>query len=333
VTIRRIALVLLAAAGPLRAQTPALDSLRAGIQADSLDPQRHYALGLGLLRERRYDAADSAFGRAIALDPRHASALLGWSVAQDRNTRYWDAIRRRGRDTALAAENRRRDDAFKRAFLVDPFLDILPLAWASRRRAEMPAIAEYARAYAFVDSVIGYLLGFARGPRAVIDSMPAGLIFSRALLAARVNRLVVARSDIQVLLRRSLARERGDTVLVTPLPTNELRYLLAAIQQRIGNRDQAMSLYREVATNDLGNFMALVQLARLHEAGQEWSQAVDARRGAPRRTGVARRRRPIRASRSWSFPARAHASPRPGAAHRAPCARRPACDPLRRGCR
>lgn len=278
VLLATIAAALVAA--PAAGQDVGLDSLQTLVRADSLDPQRHYDLGLAYLRERRYDDADSAFARAVRIEPRNAPAVLAWSVAQDRNRRYWDSLKRRGGDSAAANESRRRDEAFRRAFMIDPFVDILPLAYAARRRAQMPPIPQYTRALAFVDSVVGYSLGFARGPRAVIDSMPPGLIFTRALLAARANQLARARADVIVLLRLAQARERADSAHAVPLPTNELRYLYAALQQRLGNRAQAISLYREVAEHDIGNYMAQVQLARVHEAGQEWSQAMDARRAA-----------------------------------------------------
>lgn len=250
------------------------------MRADSLDPQTHYQLGLALMRQRQFDQADSAFAGAIALDPRMAPALLAWSVVHDRNRRYWDGLRRLGGDSARARESRRRDEAFRRAFMIEPFVDILPLMYADRRRADLPQLSDYAQAFHFVDSVMAYALGFARGPRAVIDSMPPGLIFVRALLAARSNQIPKAMGDMLALLRLAQAREGGDSVTVLPLPTNEFRYLLAALQQRAGNRVQAMSLYREVLEHDVGNYMAHVQLARLHEAGQEWSQAINARRAA-----------------------------------------------------
>src|SRR5438552_18487190 len=113
-----------------------------------------------------------------------------------------------------------------------------------------------------------------------LDSVWDGLLWLHALAAAHSDHLPEAIADAEALLRRNLAHERADSTRVTPLRTNEYRYMLAALNQRAGHLDDAERGYEETATNDLGNYMAHVQLARIHEARRDWTHAIAERRAA-----------------------------------------------------
>ena len=282
--VHAIALTALLAANTLAAQNPpALDRLQATARTDSLDPQAHYQLGLGYLRDRQHDAADSAMRRAAQLDPRMAVARLGISVAQDRNRRYWDGLRRAGGDSAVTREKRNRDAELRRGFMLDPLVDIRVLAFADRERIDLPpdiASGNYAAASFYLQMLEGRLLADRRAG-GVRDSLPLWLLWSHGLAAAHAGQPIHSILDLSVLVRRMVAIEAsGDSVRAFPLPTNDVRYVLAAVHLRTGNRTQALATFRQVAEQDIGHYMAQVQMARAHEAGQEWSQAIQSWRGA-----------------------------------------------------
>jgi Tfp pilus assembly protein PilF len=262
-----------------------LDSLEARAARESLDAVAHYQVALGYLQRERFDRADSALRRALSLDPRYADAHLALAVAQDGNRRYWNQLQRRG-DSAVAAERLARASLMRRAFLLDPLVDIRVLAYADQRRgAAHPALREMARQaqlgygwlYLSLDRAMARELEHHGGLR---DSVPPGLLWFHALAGARANQLPAAIQDMAALVRLSAAAQHGDSLQAFPLLTNEFRYILAALNQRAGRRTTAFALYREVLEQDVGNFMAYVQLARIHEEGEEWSQALQARRQA-----------------------------------------------------
>jgi tetratricopeptide (TPR) repeat protein len=57
-------------------------------------------------------------------------------------------------------------------------------------------------------------------------------------------------------------------------------YVLGFLLQRAGNYDEAITCYEQALTEDLGLWMAHVQLARIHEARSEWVDAIRERNQA-----------------------------------------------------
>lgn len=273
-----LGLLALAAPAPAAAQkAEAAATAAAAAVIDSLDPSAHVAAGLAWLDADRWDAADSAFRRAIALDPRHADAHVGLAVAQDRNRRYWEALRRRGRDVERA-EQEAREALLQRGLLLDPYADIRILRFADRRRSRGDPIwfGDYATLLFFTDRAISLSLG--RG--GAFESLPPGLLWMHGLAAGHTGRFPLAIRALTAAVRGMARLQNADSMADIPLPTNSVRYALAVTHMRAGNRDRAFLLLREVIENDIGNYVALVQLARLHSVGSEWSQAVRAFEGA-----------------------------------------------------
>jgi tetratricopeptide (TPR) repeat protein len=56
--------------------------------------------------------------------------------------------------------------------------------------------------------------------------------------------------------------------------------MLAALRQSAGQTDQAVELYQQVAENDIGHYMAHVQLARIYESRRDYPRAVQERQNA-----------------------------------------------------
>jgi tetratricopeptide (TPR) repeat protein len=270
---------------PQRGGLP-VESLEVRAARDSLDAHAHFNLAMAYLSRERYDRADSALRRAVSLDQQFAEAHLALSVAQDRNRRYWNQLRRSGGESAVATERLFRARMMRKAFLLDPLVDLRSLVFADERSGVVhPAMREmammtsgyYLYFYRMMDYYLSRELRHHNDQR---DSVPASLLWFHGLAAARAGQGEAAIADLAALVRLSAAWEQGDSLEAAPLRTNEFRYMLAALNQRLGRRATALALYSEVLTHDAGNYMAYVRLAELHEAGEEWSQAVRTRRAA-----------------------------------------------------
>ncbi len=245
-----------------------IEVLHARLQQDTNDPVAHYNMAMGYWGEKLYDRADSELRNAVALDPEFALAHLALALVQMPNGEHWQVLRRHGGDTALAAEVRFREQQYTRAFMIDPFLDLRPLGMFR---------GGYESSYENLTHLLQLLATRFRQPR---DSMPVLLLWEHSLAAARSNHLADAVADVQLLARRSRVRDNYDSVSSAPLVTNQYLYMLAALLQRGGDRPDAIRLYQEVLNNDLGNYEAHVQLARIYEQQTDWGEALAERRAA-----------------------------------------------------
>jgi tetratricopeptide (TPR) repeat protein len=135
--------------------------------------------------------------------------------------------------------------------------------------------AEYQKAYDRFSRVLNHL-DADRHP----DRAPTSVYWWHGLAAARVEKWDEATADFQRLIDRSLEPTRRDSLVHFPLRTNEFRYVLAYIKQRSGKLNEAIDLYHEVLTNDIGQYMAHVRLAEIYETTQMLPEAVESRRNA-----------------------------------------------------
>jgi len=271
---------------PVRAQSVRMservEDLEARARLDSCDAAAQYNVAVGYISRNRFDQADTALQRAVALDQQFALAYFALGLVHNRNDRYWNQLKRRGGDPAVASERERRDALTRKAFLIDPFLDVR-LMGSMVRTAPYPDIVvmsinafvegNYSAAFNTLDFAVQQ---YAREKN--IDSIADVVLWIHAIASAHTNNVSRAIADVESLLRTSLAHEHSDSTRFTPLRTNEYRYMLAALRQRNGDNMAAQDLYRQVIENDIGNYMAHVQLARMHEAARDWTNAVRERR-------------------------------------------------------
>ncbi len=265
------------AAGQSLQVSERLETLEQRAERDSLDPVAHYNLGLGYLSKKRWPQADASLERAVGIDPQFAQAWLAYAIARFHDEPYWHGLRKLGRDS-LVAGLRHRDRAYRKAFLLDPLVDVKILGSISwiRPWGDFPTglkrlvEGKYDEAWKHFDRVVDQLEG-ARG----IDEVPEYVLWLRSLAASHSERTEEAIQDLEVLVRiaRNSASE-DSTADETPLRANEYRYLMASLHQRAGRVDRAVDLFREVAQNDLGNYMAHVRLAAIHEAARDYPRAV-----------------------------------------------------------
>ena len=275
-----------------RIRLPAsLAELERRAASDSNDAAAHYNVALAYWNEKRWDDAEKSLRLAVSIDPRFAHGYLALSrLPYARRTALWEEVntgRVRDEDRAAVDES---DRLYKRAYLIDPLVDM------KIEGAVTPARSVYWDLFdhelydvlyqGFDDLRQGkYPDAYERIDRLVrlFDSereTPAFVWWYRAVSAAHVEKYDVARADLRRLLDRGERRERSDSLIQIPLRTNEYRYVLAYVTQKAGELNPAIDLYLEALGQDIGLYMAHVQLANMYEGARMWPQATKSRRDA-----------------------------------------------------
>lgn len=251
-----VALLLLAGASVVVAQDKGEES-EAELRADSLSPRALTDLAVLLAEDERFVAADSAAKRALEVEPQYARAhlvagLLPFAIDDDLGKNY-----RKGR---LDPEQRALADSALReirlAYLIDPFVSVNRISL-----------------------VVTWDGGFAPLSVRERERAPLGLLYWRGIRLARLKRYSEATTEFEDLLGRLQAV--GDSFpddAFLPLVSNDIRYLLAIVHRSNGKTHLATPLLEEVATLDMGHYMAHVRLAEIHESRGAYKNGVRERR-------------------------------------------------------
>jgi Tfp pilus assembly protein PilF len=268
-----------------------LEELEARAQRDSNDAAAQYALALGYWSKKRYDDAERALRVAVTIEPRFAEGWLALGVLPFARRPQLREEQAKGKvpddwKPALVESNR----LMRRAYLIDPLVDLRILGVVEPPRVMVTRVGRNRLFFttnpfsAFVEGHYNLAYSFFERqmhpatysvPR---DSLASGLIWLHGLCAAHLSMDSVAISDFQTLFDRALAREEGDSLVMAPLGTNDYRYLLGLMYQREKRWFDAIRLYRAALENDLGLYMAHVQLSRIYKArGVYDSAAVESR--------------------------------------------------------
>lgn len=289
-----LALVLCLAA-PLRAQKvevkARLEDLQAAAAKDSADPAAHYNLAMGYWSKKKYPQADSALRRSVAIDPQFAEGYLALSVLHDQDDDYWRDLRKEKGDSGIRQEIRVENRDYEKAFMLDPLVDVHVLATSQYisylnflsslvhlnfiDATKEFVTGNYDKAYSGFDKERSFWNG-----NAATRNLANEIIWYHALSAAHLNQFSVAESDMDVLIDRMTGIIKADTERVVPLRQNEYRYMKAIFALRDNHPEVALPLFQEVAQNDLGNYMAHVQMARIYEAQRDYPDAVKERTNA-----------------------------------------------------
>lgn len=299
---RRIALLLLTLAGaaPLTAQfrlAVKLEDLERRATADSNDPAAHFNVALAYWNAKRWADAERSLRLAITIDPRFAPAYMALHYLPfGQRSRLWDEVGERRVPDEWKGRLQESESFFRRAYMIDPlvelrsgdvvqprstaYLDALQEVFGEHVRdyydgLDQYFIGEYQKAYDRFTRVINTIDGD-RHP----DRIPSNVLWWHGLASARVEKWTEAIGDFNKLMDRSLEPVRKDSLVHFPLRTNEFRYVLAYLKQRSGSLNEAIDLYREAITNDIGLYMAHVRLAELYETAHMVDQAVLSRRNA-----------------------------------------------------
>jgi len=286
----------LVACGPSREVTRPTPLSRRKLQElvrkDSNDATLQYALALAYWRDRKFDEADTILRLATRLAPRYAGPYLTLAFLPyaRRPELYQEEIQGRVPDSwqsKLLEANR----FYRQAFMLDPLIDlrILSLVFPLDERGFRDYTSEASQTYelyveGFVDLTKGrYGLAYERLERLARvmydgekhpERVPDFLLWHRGLAAAHSGRFPSAVADFRALVERGERKERQDALMRIPLRTNEYRFMLAELEQRAHQPDIAEALLKEAVANDLGLYMAHVNLASMYEGQKRWPDAV-----------------------------------------------------------
>lgn len=304
-TPRASALLLLAILSlsvPVQAQRiklpMALNELESRARQDSLDAAAHYNVALGYWNEKRYDDAEQELRLATSIDPKFGEAYLALAyLPYARRPKLWVEEAREKVPEDWKPKLEESDRMYRRAFLINPMVDLRIAGAVSMPRDPTwetlyPGVYEFYY-QAFDDLLQGnYEQAYGRfvklhrerrlaGPGQ--GKLPMSFHWFEGLAAAHTQRWQEARQKFEHLIEESIAfekkQEEEDLVRV-PLRTNEYRYFLASITHAGGNPDQALQLYRTTLENDLGLYMAHVQMANIFEVQRRYPEAIEERRRA-----------------------------------------------------
>lgn len=270
--------------------TLTLADLEARAQRDSLDPEAHFRLAIRYWDLKRWYDVERELKTTIAIEPHYAPAYLSLAyMPYDMHPKLWDQERKKKVPQDL---EKVLDDSYhlrRQAFLIDPMVD-LRVVGSRAPDEQMLTLPDYGAMTTIMLWYIGlgafgetryelswsaldkYLeRAYGKDPR---DSIPDYLFWYHGLAAAHVQLYAVAVADFETLLAREQSREKADTLIQIPLNTNDYRYVLAVLHQRWNKPADALQLYQEAITNDLGLYMAHFRLAQLYRDHGMWDQAV-----------------------------------------------------------
>ncbi len=250
---------------------------------DSNDAAAQYDAAIAYWAAKRWDDAERSLRLAVRIEPRYPQAwlALGW-LPYARRPKLWKRLsKRRDLPDSLTAVVREADVLQRRAFVIDPLVDLGIMSTVVPHEGmrlvfgrgiifvlESPFDAfrdgRYGVAYFYFDGAIKH---------ASRDSVPSFVLWYAALSAAHLKLYDDASTDLQALLVRT-ERVEQDSIVHVPMRTNDFRYALALIKLWSNKPADARSLLEDLATTDVGFYMAHVKLAELYESYGMWTNAV-----------------------------------------------------------
>jgi tetratricopeptide (TPR) repeat protein len=248
-----LALLLLVAA-PAAAQsvrvTERIEVLESRARSDSNDAAAHYNLAMGYWSKKRYSEAEHCLREAVAIEPQFADAWLALGIVHNWDSHYWDDIHKRGGDSLETRTWKEWDGYYRRAFLIDPLVDVKILGATYRigRGGIFHDFTDglrdlvegrYQTAYDHFSGAVRYFQG-----SQPLDSVGHGLVWFHGLAAAHMEHYDVAVTDFSNLLNRVTVAVEDDTTGhdEIPLEANDYLYMLAMLNHRMGKTDEALSL-------------------------------------------------------------------------------------------
>ncbi len=294
------AALLLVAVVPLPAQRVKLlvpmDSLIERARRDSDDAPAHYEVALGYWLGRKYDLAEQHLRQAIAIDPRLAQAYLALSLLPyARRFKLWDEEEDGKVPAEWQAAVEEADRFGRLAFLIDPMVDLKPLALmipppgvfglsGSRQAAYTYVMngfgsfwdGQYGRAYQFFREIAG------PATEADRQKFSSWFLWYEALAAAHTSDFARAEADLRLLMARadttsSKGGSRGALAFTT---ATQYRYALACLLDDAGRSREAVPLLQEALTSDAGLYVAHLRLATIYDDTHRTQSALTERRRA-----------------------------------------------------
>ncbi len=277
-----------------------LGELEAAAQRDSSDPTAHYNVALGYWSAKRYDDAEKALRQSLTLDPRLAPAHLAMAyLPYARRSKLWGEVVSDQIPEDQRSVVQQSDREYRHAFLIDPFVDLRILGAVGPGNPDFFSVKDHwGEVWAL------FFQGFAdceegryedchgrfvtlireidgdRYPRRI----PSSVLWYKGIAAAHIGKFDIAADHFRELIRREIEaakdRDRKGELARVPMDVNSYRYTLATILQSAGKTAEAVQLFEEVLTNDIGFYMAHVRLANIYEAQKDYARAAKSRQSA-----------------------------------------------------
>jgi tetratricopeptide (TPR) repeat protein len=234
---------------------------------------------------------------AIAIEPRTAPAYLALSLLPwARRPSLWKEVQKENVPPDWVPQVEEAYRLRRRAFLLDPLVDLKPLGLAvpprdaiviGRNASTLYAAlvvgyenfwdGRYDQAYNRLNEVIAGLTPEQQ------KELPDWFYWYHGLASAHVLQYSAAIIDFRLLLDHAIARVNTDSLNHSAVPftnINEWRYELGVMMDNGGRTGDAVALFQEALANDLGLYVAHTRLARIYDDQHRPNQALDERRRA-----------------------------------------------------
>lgn len=299
----------LATVPPVGAQSgpggPPLDSLERWAARDSLDARAFFDLGMGLWSKHRYDQADTAFRRALALAPQYAEPHLALALLPyARGGSYLIDLSHHVSVDSMRGLARAASRLYREAYLLDPLVDprilrylgvdelvpryrgtefqgglVIMTAvpwWEGKTKRGVRALVDgrYDEAFATLDQV---LHAYEMQQGAVLPDI---FIWYYGLAAAHAAKYDRAAAAFRELAERAFRRQNEAPDWVIPTARSDYLYFYAAMSEQAGNIGVALPSFQEALAANLGLYEAHARLADIHETRGDIDHALEERQRA-----------------------------------------------------
>jgi len=252
--------------------------LEAAVQKDSNDPILHFNLGQAYAREDRGRDAKREYLQAITIDGQFAPAYLALARMSVGSGGY--AIRIRGRYVLIGGRPSS-DSALmmrERAFMLDPIQELrepgeyaFPPYWRATidRAMRHYRDGDYHFARDQFDTVIAKMQA-----QRDSDARLIAVQWYDLLASVHLNDYAHAIDEGEAMLDRALRVEIADSTHASERLSHEFEWILAHLNERALRYQEAERLFKRAAEDNLGQYMAHVELANIYEAQGRIEDAV-----------------------------------------------------------
>lgn len=267
-------------------QRPSLEQLESAVQQDSNDPVLHYNLAQAYARAKRGLDAKNQYLAAMRIDPQFDPAVLALARMADLGRPVAIFLRLGNRYVLIGGRLPDKNDStqmlFQRAFMLDPLQEIrvgwrFPDFWEStcRRAEDKFHDGDFQVARDLLDTVLAKM-----AQRNDTDPHIDAVRWYHLLASVNLNDYGRAIDDGELLLDHALRREIADSTSPDERRSHEYEWVLAHLHEHEHHFQEAERLYRRAVEDNLGQYMAHVELANIYEAEHRLDDAVTERERA-----------------------------------------------------
>jgi tetratricopeptide (TPR) repeat protein len=297
ITTTALAWLTACATGPRIRLPDTYQALLSRAVVDSTDPIAHYRAALAHWSKQHWADVERELAHAIAIDPQYAEAYLALAfLPHARLKELTKEEERTGNPTIVSNAMTRGEQMYRRALLIDPFVDhqivsavglepVNPVAITIGRGVIIFGVSPYGGAldhfyHGRYDQAFERLSEIQKSLEHQPHRIDDGVFWFRALAAAQIGKYTEGLRDLTILLERATRREESAASGSSFLQANEYRYVLGCLEFRAGRLSYAEALLQEAVRLDPSLYVAHVRLGDLDEHHRRWLDALVHRRAA-----------------------------------------------------